>query len=136
MSTSSRSKFIERSKAVHGDRYGYDHVDYLLARVKVKIICLEHGEFEQLPSVHLQGSGCRKCFSVRQSNIRRLNTKEFIRRAKDVWGNLYDYSLVEYVNMKSKVKIICQHHGEFEQQAKSHLSGFGCRLGSNPQGGK
>lgn len=31
-----------------------------------------------------------------------------------------------YVNKKSKIKIICPKHGEFEKSAQKHLSGQGC----------
>lgn len=54
------------------------------------------------------------------SNIK-LNNDEFINRCKDIHGDKYDYSLVEYSNMKNKVKIICPKHGIFEQSPISHL---------------
>ena len=41
-------------------------------------------------------------------------------------GCKYDYSKVEYKNCKSKILIICSQHGEFKQEAKSHLMGRGC----------
>lgn len=52
---------------------------------------------------------------------------DFINNAKAVHGDLYDYSLVEYVNSKTKVKIICKHHGEFLQAPVKHLSGQKCK---------
>ena len=45
-----------------------------------------------------------------------------------VHGNLYDYSLVDYVNSKTKIKIICHLHGVFEQEVFSHKSGCGCPI--------
>ena len=41
--------------------------------------------------------------------------------AADKFGELYDYSLVEYINNKTKVKIICKEHGVFEQRPDLHL---------------
>lgn len=41
--------------------------------------------------------------------------EEFILDAVKIHGNKYDYSLVEYTNCKTKVKIICKKHGVFEQ---------------------
>lgn len=41
-------------------------------------------------------------------------------------GNRFDYSLVEYKNAHTKVKIICPIHGEFEQLPHSHIKGGGC----------
>ena len=45
-------EFIEKSHTVHGDRYDYSKVDYIDNKTKVKIICVEHGEFEQTPANH------------------------------------------------------------------------------------
>ena len=57
---------------------------------------------------------------------KKLTTKEFIERAKEVHGNKYDYSKVEYVNTQTKVCIICPIHGEFWQTPCGHLHGYGC----------
>ena len=38
----------------HGCVYGYNYVDYINAKTKVKIECDKHGVFEQLPSEHLR----------------------------------------------------------------------------------
>ena len=53
--------FIEKTKAVHGDRYDYSKVEYINNLTKVKIICNIHGDFTQTPSHHWRGSGCCKC---------------------------------------------------------------------------
>jgi hypothetical protein len=58
---------------------------------------------------------------------KKLTTEEFIKRAKKVHGNKYNYSKVEYVNSSTKVKIICKKHGECKQLPHSHLSGRGCK---------
>lgn len=50
----------------------------------------------------------------------------FIKKAKEVHGDKYDYSKVEYKNSKTKVCIICPIHGEFFQTPYNHLKGFGC----------
>lgn len=57
----SNSIFIERSKAIHGDKYNYSLVDYKGSHKDVFIICRIHGLITQKPSVHLAGSGCNKC---------------------------------------------------------------------------
>ena len=56
----------------------------------------------------------------------KLSTEEFIKKAREVHGDRYDYSKVEYVSMSEKVCIICKEHGEFWQVAYSHLNGHGC----------
>lgn len=58
---------------------------------------------------------------------RKKTREEFIERANIIHKNKYDYSLVEYVNNKTKIKIICPRHGVFEQTPASHLSESGCK---------
>ena len=53
-------------------------------------------------------------------------TLKFIEKARSVHGNKYDYALVDYINNRTKVCIICPEHGEFWQTPKDHLSGCGC----------
>jgi predicted nucleic acid-binding Zn-ribbon protein len=119
-------QFIEKAKAVHGDKYDYSLVEYKNVHTKVKIVCSIHGMFEQRPSIHLCGSGCPKCGIIIMSNNKKLTTNQFIEKAKAVHGDKYDYSLVEYKNSGTKVKIICPIHGVFEQRSYDHLRGRGC----------
>lgn len=53
-----------------------------------------------------------------------LPTTEFVRRARVIHGDKYDYSKVVYVNSKTKVCIICKEHGEFWQKTSDHLQGL------------
>ena len=57
---------------------------------------------------------------------KKITFEEFIVKAREVHGDKYDYSKVEYVNQLTKVCIICPTHGEFEQTPDSHLHGHGC----------
>lgn len=54
-------EWIEKAKAIHGDRYEYSKVEFVNAKTPVTIICPKHGEFEQIPSEHLARKGCRYC---------------------------------------------------------------------------
>ena len=51
---------------------------------------------------------------------------EFIKEAKAIHGDKYDYSKVEYHGIHEKVCIICPIHGEFWQTPLNHLHGHGC----------
>ena len=53
-------------------------------------------------------------------------TDEFINDAKKVHGNTYIYDKVMYINSKTKIKITCPIHGEFEQIPNNHLKGARC----------
>lgn len=56
----------------------------------------------------------------------RITTEEWIKRAREVHGDKYDYSKSEYKGGLYKTCIICPIHGEFWQNAKSHAKGDGC----------
>lgn len=53
--------FILQSKSIHRDKYDYSKVIYIGSKKNVIIICTKHGEFNQMPTTHLNGSGCPKC---------------------------------------------------------------------------
>jgi hypothetical protein len=112
--------FIKRSNIIHNNKYTYDKVIYVRAKSKVMITCPIHGDFPQKPNDHLCGYGCIKC-SGRYSK-----KDEFIQNANKIHNNKYEYSLVEYKNNKTKVKIICKEHGIFEQRPDNHIHGYGC----------
>ena len=58
---STTQEFINKSKKVHGDNYGYDKVDYKNSQLPVIITCPIHDDFPQSPNDHLKGKGCPKC---------------------------------------------------------------------------
>ena len=116
-----KEEFIEKSNKIHNNKYNYNKVNYKTALIKVKIICPEHGIFEQRPTNHLRGEGCIKCARNYQ-----YTNDEFIKKANKIHNNTYDYSLTNYNKGGNKIKIICKEHGVFEQKANSHLQGFKC----------
>ena len=120
--------FVKRAREVHGNKYDYSKVVYKNSQEKVCIVCKDggHGEFYQTPNSHLKGSGCPKCYFESAGNTRRLTIEEFIERSSGVHGNRYDYSKVDYKNIREKVCIICSKHGDFYQSPSSHLLGSGC----------
>jgi hypothetical protein len=118
---SNTKDFIVKAIIVQGNKYDYSKVKYRTAIRRVKIICRIHGEFLQTPHIHLRGAGCPKCGGTKKSN-----TEEFIKKARIVQGDKYDYSKSKYVSNHKKVIIICPRHGEFEQEPANHLYGYGC----------
>lgn len=115
-------EFVRQAKNVHGsEKYNYSKVNYINSYTKVIISCLTHGCFSVTPNSHLSGRGCPSC-----AGNKKLNTENFIEKAKATHDSKYDYSKVEYVNTVSKVIIVCHEHGDFEQKPNSHLNGNGC----------
>lgn len=112
--------FIEKCRKIHGDKYDYSETQYKDSKTKIKIICSQHGVFEQLPYAHLQGQGCPKCQGIG------LNQEEYIEKFRNIHGNNYDYSESVITKVKNKIKIICKEHGEFYQTPMKHLQGQGC----------
>lgn len=53
--------FIAKAKEVHGSYYSYDEVIYEHSQENVIITCPAHGNFNQIPASHLQGTGCTIC---------------------------------------------------------------------------
>lgn len=130
-----QDEFIRRAKLVHGDTYDYSMTKYINQRTKVRIICPIHGDFFQYPQAHIRRHhGCPQCGNEKQkiktrefSMSRRMTKKSFIKRAKEIHNNKYDYSMIPNdISYSNKVPIICPRHGIFEQTVSGHLAGRGC----------
>ena len=122
-----KEEAVDRFKAVHGDRYIYDRVEYVNARTKVLIECKKHGYFEMEPNKHISGRcGGRKCSNEKNANRSRLTKEDFIEQAIKVHGDRYKYDSVEYLNSYTNVKIKCKIHGFYYQRPTNHKNGQGC----------
>jgi uncharacterized C2H2 Zn-finger protein/protein-arginine kinase activator protein McsA len=113
--------FINKANKTHNNRYDYSFVEYKNATSKVKIICKEHGVFEQLPNNHYKGHGCPKC-----NGGVKYDKDYFILKANEIHNFKYDYSDSVYINASKKIQIRCDKHGIFNQTPNSHLMGHGC----------
>lgn len=51
----------------------------------------------------------------------------FLEKIRLIHNNFYDYSKVIFTKISEKIVIICPTHGKFEQLAKNHLKGIGCK---------
>jgi hypothetical protein len=121
--------FLVRAKFVHGDKYDYSKVTYLYESEKVTIFCNKHQvEFQQSVQKHLAGQGCRKCSSEENGNRCRTSVADFIKKAKVIHGNKYNYDKVNYISNHKNVIITCPKHGDFWQTPANHTHK------SNPQG--
>lgn len=120
-----QNEFINKAKEIHNYKYDYSLVEYINTRTKILIICnVCNTIFEQGPSRHLLGQGCKVCII----NNRRLTTDIFIKRSKEIHNNNYDYSLTQYIDIKTKVNIKCNECNViFEQFPNNHLDGCGCK---------
>jgi hypothetical protein len=117
-----RDNFILESKAIHGDEYIYDKVEYKNNHKKVTLICREHADFDIVPRDHLAGQGCQEC-----SGYKRVDYESVVKRSNDIHNNYYIYPYAEINGVRSEMLIICPKHGEFYQIVRNHLRGSGCR---------
>lgn len=111
-------EFIRKAKLKHGDAYDYSLVKYERFNKKVTIICKRHGPFEQTPANHLNFK-CKQCKNNKHADA-------FVTSANMKHNNKYTYDKVVYVNCYTKVIITCPKHGDFEQEPRGHLNGYGC----------
>jgi len=118
--------FIEKANLKHKNKYNYSSVNYINCKIKINIICLQHGVFKQTPDSHLSGHGCPIC-AINNNKIKFLKLREdFIKKSLIVHKSKYDYSLCIYEGTFKKIEIICKKHGVFKQTPDSHLRGRGC----------
>jgi hypothetical protein len=120
-------EFIIRAKQRHGDKFDYSETHYKNAQNKIGISCRSHGKFRILPFDHINSRyGCQQCGVLAHARAATLTFDDFIQKAVQVHGNKYDYSQVDYIDVRSKISISCHTHGKFIQQPCSHVQGQGC----------
>jgi ssDNA-binding Zn-finger/Zn-ribbon topoisomerase 1 len=114
--------FQAQVQAVFGKKYKLDENSYVKKSQKVRVICLQHGEFWQWPNSLLKGWGCPQC-----NKTRPMTRERFLQMAKEKHGDKYDYSKIEDItSWKQRVIITCPIHGEFTQRVSIHLASTGC----------
>ncbi len=129
MKKKTNEQFIRSATSIHQHKYTYTNTAYDGDSNYVVVTCPIHGDFRCIASNHLQGSGCPKCGIITSSIKNTKSLGVFLREAKNVHGNKYDYSQFQYVSSKTKGKIVCHVHGIFEQTPENHiLSGSGCKF--------
>ena len=93
---------------------------------KVITLCPLHGQFAQTVQQYRRGQGCPTCGRVRTIQATRSSWEQFTKTASIKHKSIYTYPQQNYVNNKTKVKIICVRHGDFWQRPHNHLLGQGC----------
>lgn len=121
--------FINQSKEIHGDKYDYKLINYIGNKNKIKIICRNHGIFEQQPNNHLNSQGCPICGLLKKNSSLKSSINVFKEKSNIIHNNKYDYSKSIYENARTKIIIVCPIHGEFLQTPFKHLNSYyGCKL--------
>lgn len=122
-----RETFEMVARKIHGDKYDYSKVIYSNNKSKVTITCRDcNKDFDIRPDSHINGKGCVKCGYDKSAKNRALSKEQFVFNSKLIHGDIYDYSVSNYINTATKINILCRSHGEFEQTPSNHMSGVGC----------
>lgn len=114
----SLAEIIKNCRLAHGDKYDYSLIKegIKVKTEKLQIICPVHDIFPQWYGHHINGFGCPYC-----SGKAKKSTEIFIKEARKIHGNKYDYSLVEYKNVNTPVIILCPIHDEFKKTYTAHI---------------
>lgn len=116
----------------HGDAYNLDDVEYTSMKDYVFPSCKKHGKFKIRAFDFAYLRGCPHCgrdnkvktpFKRKRMN---MTFDEFKTTAEQIHGHKYEYDESSFVNLKTKMNIICPIHGVFQQSPHSHLNGHGC----------
>lgn len=120
----------ERLLSIHGDKYRFPFIDkeYDNNKSKLTVICGVHGEFKSTANKLLKGCGCRKCADIANGLKKRTPVHEVVSRLNKLHNGKYQYPNIEeeYKGYSSHITVVCPVHGEYSQNAGSHLSGCGC----------
>lgn len=115
-------------KKVYGN--GYNASILKIDPRKVEIECDKHGKF--ILWKHLifnKKCLCPQC--VKEISITDCY-ENFIKKAKEIYSDKYDYTKVRYVNNHTKVDVICPEHGVFRVTPNDHITKHsGCPICSN-----
>ena len=106
---------------LHDYKYDYSNSDFSESKKITSVICPEHGEFKINYDRHFNRKiGCKFC----SCHVRDLES--FKKEASKKHEYFYSYDKSVYKNSHTKLIITCPIHGDFVQEASSHLCGKGC----------
>lgn len=106
-------EFIYKADKIHDNKYDYSKVEYINNRKPVIIICKKHGEFSQIPFVHLLKHGCPNCINKTEY--------KFYEKIKEIYPTIKRQYKVEWCKNKlclpfdfaiEELKIIIELDGE------------------------
>ena len=104
-----QEEFITRSKQLYSDKFTYEKTQYINSETKLIVTCRIHGDFLTKPSDFLKGHSCPKCKGEQTAKFnretKRQTQEEFIKKCKLLYGNLFSYDKVIYINSRTKVLI-------------------------------
>jgi hypothetical protein len=109
-------EFINMSKKIWKDRYDYSECEYIGANDKIRLYDkLNDRWIEQSAKSHINGY-----------EVTKLTSDEYVDKCLIIHDYMYEYDMLNYENLNSKILINCKKHGKFELKASTHIYGAGC----------
>lgn len=107
-----------------------DSEDYSGRKKMHQFMCPIHGVYETTVENLILGlkrgnNCCDPCQREKTRDRLLQNPSEVLKRMKETHGQ-YEYNMDTYVDMKTKMLMMCPVHGEFWQTPQSHINGHGC----------
>lgn len=99
--------FIEKAMKIH-PQINYDKTIYYNLETPSTFVCKEHGEFTQKPSCFLKAKF--PCPTCRKEKTKKNKTNKFIEKARKKFGDMHDFSNMNYVNLRTAIEIKCKKH--------------------------
>jgi len=115
--------FINEARLIHGDKYTYENVVYVIGHDKICITCPKHGEFWQTPSAHLSGQGCPICKTSKLE-------KEVAKYLKESSVKFVSQKRFDWLGRQSLDFFLPQYYVAIECQGKQHFK-HDCNFGSS-----
>jgi len=122
--TKTTDQFKKEAKEIHGKTYSYKKSKYINAYTKITITCPIHGDFEQLPVIHINlKCGCPKCNlskgELLVAKILNKNSIEYISQktfpdCKNIKKLPYDFYLPNY-------NILIEYNGELHYKYNIYI---------------
>ena len=116
-----KNNLLLKLNAKYQGKLDFSESVYMNATTPIIYKCTIHGYKQALVNNLLKEDsiGCNEC----AIENRTMSLEEFIKRAKEVHGNKYDYSKVDYKNCETKVEIYCKECKEyFWQTPNAHIN--------------
>ena len=104
-------RIIIKLNKLYDNFYDYSKSDFSKVKQKTIVICPIHGEFTTTFDNHFNGKcGCSKC-----SGRYKYTTEEIKDKLIEIFGDKYDLTKIDYVNMHTPITLVCKEHGEFSK---------------------
>lgn len=93
------------------------NINYINNRSIIQLVCKTHGNFEINYLQAIRGQGCVECNKQRKLKI---DSIKFIEKSKEIWGDIFDYSDVNFMGNKKLVNI--KYNGVlYRQTPQNHI---------------